>query len=55
MHETAIRALGQQEAALDQLRARTGAILTASALVASFLGGQGTARNGLSLWIILAA
>jgi hypothetical protein len=54
MHETAVRALAQQEAALEALRARTGTLLTASSLVASFLGGQGIARHGLSAWIMLA-
>jgi hypothetical protein len=54
LHETAVRALAQQESALEALRARTGILLTASSLVASFLGGQGIARHGLSPWIILA-
>jgi hypothetical protein len=54
MHETAVRALAQQEAALEALRARTGTLLTASSLVASFLGGQGIARNGLTIWIVAA-
>jgi hypothetical protein len=54
MHETAVRALGQQEAALDGLRTRVGTLLTASALVASFLGGQAIERNGLTVWTYMA-
>jgi hypothetical protein len=54
MHETAVRALAQQEAALEALRARTGTLLIASSLVASFLGAQGIARNGLTIWIVAA-
>jgi len=53
-YEIAVRALGQQEQALTELRARTGTLLTASSLIASFLGAQAIARNGLSVWIVLA-
>ena len=53
-HQIAVRALGQQEEALNELRARTGTLLTAASLIASFLGGQALAREGLSVWIVLA-
>src|SRR4051812_20781482 len=52
MHDTAVRALAQQEAALEALRARIGTILAAAALIASFLGGQAIARNGLTFWVV---
>src|SRR4051794_32524508 len=38
--DAALRALDKQEALLDELRSRTGALLAASALAASFLGGE---------------
>jgi hypothetical protein len=53
-HRIAARALSQQEQALTELRARTGTLLTAASLIASFLGGQALAREGLSMWIVLA-
>jgi hypothetical protein len=53
-YELALRALAQQEHALTELRARTGTLLTASSLIASFLGAQAISRNGLSVWIVLA-
>lgn len=53
-YDLALRALGQQDQALSELRSRTGTLLTASSLIASFLGAQAIARNGLSLWIVLA-
>jgi hypothetical protein len=53
-HEIALRALSQQEQVLAELRARTGTLLTASSLIASFLGAQAIARDGLSVWIVLA-
>src|SRR5215210_154823 len=53
-YQLALRALGQQEQALTELRARTGTLLTASSLIASFLGAQALARNGLSVWVVLA-
>jgi hypothetical protein len=53
-HRIAAQALGQQEQALTELRTRTGTLLTAASLIASFLGGQALAREGLSLWILLA-
>jgi hypothetical protein len=39
-YQTAVRALEVQERAVDQLRARTGTLLAASSLTASFLGAQ---------------
>jgi hypothetical protein len=53
-HRIAAKALEQQEQALTELRARTGTLLTASSLIASFLGGQALARQGLSWCIALA-
>ena len=38
--DVALRALDKQEALLDELRGRTGALLAASALAASFLGAE---------------
>jgi hypothetical protein len=53
-YEIAVRALGQQEQALAELRARTGTLLTAASLIASFLGAEAIARNGLNDWVVLA-
>jgi len=44
--ELSLRSLAQQEAALNELRARTGTILAASSLVASFLGARAVAGGG---------
>jgi hypothetical protein len=44
--ELSRRSLTQQEGALNELRARTGTVLAASALVASFLGGRAVAAPG---------
>lgn len=52
--ELAVRALSQQEQGLVELRARTGTLLTAASLIASFLGAQAIARSGLSEWVVLA-
>jgi hypothetical protein len=54
MHEAAIRSLAQVEAALEALRARAGTVLTAAAVIASFLGGQAISRNGMNAWVVLA-
>jgi hypothetical protein len=54
VYDIAIRALSQQEQTLNELRARTGVLLTASALIASFLGAQTVARSGFSVWVIFA-
>jgi len=54
VHRIAIQALGQQEHALTELRTRTGTLLTAASLIASFLGGQALARQGFSVWVVPA-
>jgi hypothetical protein len=48
-YELSFRALSQQEAAVNELRARTGTILAASSVVASFLGGRAIDRAGFDL------
>lgn len=53
-YDLAVRALNQQEQALTELRARTGTLLTASSLIASFLGAQAITRHGLADWVVLA-
>lgn len=53
-HRIAAQALSQQEQALTELRARTGTLLTAASLIASFLGGQALAGEGLNVWVGLA-
>jgi hypothetical protein len=53
-YELAVRALAQQEQALTEIRSRTGTLLTASSLIASFLGAEAIGRNGLNAWIVLA-
>lgn len=45
-YELSLRTLGQQEAALDELRSRTGTLLTATALVTSFLGARALQEGG---------
>lgn len=47
-----LRALEQQERVLEELRARTGVLLAATALVASFLGGRALASDA-SPWFTL--
>jgi hypothetical protein len=39
-HEAAMHALAEQEAALRDLRARAGSLLTAASLIVSFLGAR---------------
>lgn len=47
-YEAGVRALDLQERAVEQLRARTGTLLAASSLTASFLGAQAIQHaNGL--------
>jgi hypothetical protein len=47
-YEAAVRALDVQERGVEQLRARTGVLLAASSLTASFLGAQAIQHaNGL--------
>jgi hypothetical protein len=47
-----LRTLAQQEQVLAELRARTGVLLTATAIVASFLGGRALAEEG-DAWLTL--
>jgi hypothetical protein len=53
-YEIALRALDQQAQALAELRARTGTLLTAASLIASFLGAQAIAMSGFDGWSALA-
>ena len=48
-YELSVRALQRQETVLDELRSRTGILLTATALVASFLGARAL-KDGLT-WL----
>lgn len=49
-YEAGVRALDLQERSVEQLRARTGTLLAASSLTASFLGAQAIAHtNGLGV------
>jgi cytochrome c-type biogenesis protein CcmH/NrfG len=52
-HEAAVRALDLQERGVEQLRARTGTLLAASSLTASFLGAQAI-RRGHSIGTLAA-
>lgn len=47
--DLSLRFLAQQERAVEELRARTGTLLAASSLVASFLGAQAIGRVGLGV------
>jgi hypothetical protein len=51
--ELSWRTLGQQEAALDELRSRTGTLLTATALVTSFLGARAL-EDGDRKWLSIS-
>jgi hypothetical protein len=51
-YDLALRTLGQQERVLEELRARTGVLLTATAIVASFLGGRALEKDG-EAWLTL--
>lgn len=53
-YDIAVRALSQQEQALNELRSRTGTLLAASAIVASFIGGQALQRVGVDGWTVSA-
>jgi hypothetical protein len=53
-YELAKRALEQQEGALTELRQRTGTLLTAASITASFLGAQAITRQGLTTVVALA-
>ena len=54
-HAESQRALSQQEGVLNELRARTGTLLTASSLVASFLGGRAIDLEGFGALNVTAA
>jgi hypothetical protein len=53
-YDLALRSLGQQEGALNELRARTGTLLAASSIVASFLGSEAISRAGFGFLGTLA-
>jgi hypothetical protein len=53
-HDAAVRALEEQRVSLDELRGRTGPLLTAASVAASFLGAQAIAEHGLTIWVVLA-
>jgi hypothetical protein len=46
-YELSLRALDQQERAIEELRNRTGTLLAASSLLASFLGARAIDRAGV--------
>lgn len=50
VYEESRRALDQQQAALDNLRTRTGVLIAAAAIASSFLGGQALRTEALSVW-----
>src|SRR5215218_7350064 len=54
LYQTASRALEQQERQVTEHRARTGTLLAAAALSASFLGATAVDRDGLSVLVALA-
>lgn len=49
-YEESIRALEQQSSVLDELRSRTGVLLAALSLSASFLGAQALKNPGFTAW-----
>ncbi len=54
-YEAAVRTLDLQERAVDQLRSRTGTLLAASSLTASFLGAETIQhQGGLDVLVVLA-
>ena len=53
-YELSLRTLSQQEAALNELRARTGTLIAAASVVTSFLGGAAISKHGFSVWGVLA-
>ena len=53
-YELSLRTLSQQESSLNELRARTGALIAAASIVTSFLGGAAIPRNGLDAWSVIA-
>jgi hypothetical protein len=53
-YEQAQKALEQQERQVNELRQRTGTLLAAAALTASFFGAAALGRDGVALPIVLA-
>lgn len=53
-YELSLRTLSQQEATLNELRARTGTLIAAASIVTSFLGGAAISKHGLDAWGVLA-
>jgi hypothetical protein len=53
-YDLATEALKQQDSTLDELRTRTGTLLAAASLVASFLGARAVDRTGLDWLNVLA-
>ena len=53
-YELSLQALGQQEGALNELRARTGILIAATSIVASFLGAR-AAEAGSRAWLNVLA
>jgi len=56
-YEAALRALDKQERLIDELRNRTGLLLAAASLAASFLGREafaGHPRRGLAIFALVA-
>jgi hypothetical protein len=54
-HDHAVRALDEQAGVLNELRARTSTIIAATALVATFLGGQALREETSEEWLDIAA
>ncbi|MEA2492954.1 MAG: hypothetical protein QOJ29_865 [Thermoleophilaceae bacterium] len=52
--DEAVRALQEQGKVLDGLRTRSGIVLSAAAIVTSFLGGQALTAHSPSIWTWLA-
>jgi hypothetical protein len=52
--DVALRALASQAGVLDELRARAGTVLTASSIVASFMGSEAIRRGGFHAIALLA-
>ncbi len=53
-YEQAQKALEQQERQVTELRQRTGTLLAAAALTASFFGAAALGRDGVALPVVLA-
>jgi hypothetical protein len=53
-YELSLRTLSQQESSPNELRGRTGTLIAAAALVASFLRGAAISRDGIDGWSVVA-